>query len=77
VGVNLHGRSTKKVKLLLNDSHLEPHAVRPQHHHRDDDLEYRKPECNEQRPPFLAHKISKWFMTLPLELLQVQPAEVH
>jgi hypothetical protein len=38
VGVNLHG-STEKVKLLLNSSHLEPRAVRPPHHHRDDDME--------------------------------------
>jgi hypothetical protein len=39
VGVNLQGRSTGKVKLLLNDSHLKPQVVRPQRHHRDDDLE--------------------------------------
>jgi hypothetical protein len=32
-------RSTKKVKLLLNGSHLEPQAMRPQCHHGDDDLE--------------------------------------
>jgi hypothetical protein len=38
-GVNPQVRSTKKVKLLLNDSHLEPQAVRPQHHRGDDDLE--------------------------------------
>jgi hypothetical protein len=38
VGVNPHGRA-KKVKLLLNSSHLEPQAVKPQRHHRDDDLE--------------------------------------
>jgi hypothetical protein len=31
-GVNPQGRSTEKVKLLLNDSHLEPQAVRPQCH---------------------------------------------
>jgi hypothetical protein len=37
--VNSQGRSTEKVKLLLNDNHLEPHAVRLQHHHGDDDLE--------------------------------------
>jgi hypothetical protein len=29
----------EKVKLLLNDSHLEPQAVRPQRHCGDDDLE--------------------------------------
>jgi hypothetical protein len=29
VGVNPQGRSMEKVKLLLNDSHLEPQAVRP------------------------------------------------
>jgi hypothetical protein len=33
------GRNTEKVKLLLNGSHLEPQAVRPQHHHEDDELE--------------------------------------
>jgi hypothetical protein len=38
VGVNPHG-SMKKVKLLLNNSHLEPQTVRPQHHHGDDELE--------------------------------------
>jgi hypothetical protein len=39
VGVNPQGRSAEKVILLLNGSHLEPRAVRPQHHHGDDDLE--------------------------------------
>jgi hypothetical protein len=29
----------EKMKLLLNDSYLEPQAVRPQRHHGDDDLE--------------------------------------
>jgi hypothetical protein len=29
----------EKVKLLLNSSHLEPQAVRLQHHRGDDDLE--------------------------------------
>jgi hypothetical protein len=38
-GANPQGRSTEKVKLLLNDSHLEPLVVRPQHHRKDDDLE--------------------------------------
>jgi hypothetical protein len=38
-GVNPQGRSTEKVKLLLNGSHLEPQTMRPQRHHRDDDLE--------------------------------------
>jgi hypothetical protein len=38
MGVNMQGRSAEKVKLLLNDSHLEPQAVRLQRHHRDDDL---------------------------------------
>jgi hypothetical protein len=38
VGVNPHG-SKEKVKLLLNSSHLEPQAVKPLCHHRDDDLE--------------------------------------
>jgi hypothetical protein len=38
VGVNPH-ESAKKVKLLLNSSHLEPQTVRPQHHRGDDDLE--------------------------------------
>jgi hypothetical protein len=38
VGVIPHG-SAKKVKLLLNSSHIEPQAVKPQRHHEDDDLE--------------------------------------
>jgi hypothetical protein len=38
VGVNPHG-SKEKVNLLLNNSHLEPQAVKPPHHHGDDDLE--------------------------------------
>jgi hypothetical protein len=38
VGVNLHG-SAEKVKLLLNSSHLEPQAVKPQRHRGDDDSE--------------------------------------
>jgi hypothetical protein len=38
VGVNPHG-SEEKVKLLLNSSHLEPQAVKPQRHHGDNDLE--------------------------------------
>jgi hypothetical protein len=33
------GRSAEKVKLLLNDSHLEPQAVRPQRRRGDDDME--------------------------------------
>jgi hypothetical protein len=33
------GRSTEKVKLMLNNSHLKPQAVRPQRHCGDDDLE--------------------------------------
>jgi hypothetical protein len=32
-------RTAEKVKLLLDNSHLDPQAVRPQHHRRDDDLE--------------------------------------
>jgi hypothetical protein len=38
-GVNPQGRSAEKVKLLLNNSHLEPQAVWPPRHHGDDDLE--------------------------------------
>jgi hypothetical protein len=38
VGVNPHG-SMEKVKLLVNNSHLEPQAVRPPRHHGDDDSE--------------------------------------
>jgi hypothetical protein len=38
VRVNPHG-SKEKVKLLLNNSHLEPQAVKPPHHRGDDDLE--------------------------------------
>jgi hypothetical protein len=37
--VNPQERSAEKVKLLLNDSHLEPQAVRLQRHHGDDDSE--------------------------------------
>jgi hypothetical protein len=38
MGVNAQGRSTEKVKLLLNDSHLEPQALRPQRYRGDDNL---------------------------------------
>jgi hypothetical protein len=38
-GVNPQDRSAEKVKLLLNDSHLKPHAVRPQHPHGENDFE--------------------------------------
>jgi hypothetical protein len=38
VGVNPHG-STEKVKLLLNNNHLEPQAVKPPRHRGDDDSE--------------------------------------
>jgi hypothetical protein len=38
VGKNPQGRSGEKVKLLVNDSHLEPEVLRPQRHHGDDDL---------------------------------------
>jgi hypothetical protein len=38
VGVNPHGRN-EKVKLLLNNSHLEPHAVKIPRHRGDDDSE--------------------------------------
>jgi hypothetical protein len=38
VGVNPHG-SVEKVKLLLNSSHLEAQAVKPPHHHGDNDSE--------------------------------------
>jgi hypothetical protein len=38
-GVNPQGRSVEKVKLLLNNSHLEPLTVRLQHHSGYDDLE--------------------------------------
>jgi hypothetical protein len=38
VGVNPHG-SVKKVKLLLNNGHLEPQAVKLPCHHGDDDSE--------------------------------------
>jgi hypothetical protein len=37
-GSDPHG-SAEKVKLLLNNSHLEPQAVKPPHHHGDDDSE--------------------------------------
>jgi hypothetical protein len=37
VGVNPH-ESAGKVKLLLNNSHLEPQDVKLPHHHGDDDL---------------------------------------
>jgi hypothetical protein len=38
VGMNPHG-STEKVNLLLNGSHLEPQAVRPQRPRGDDNIE--------------------------------------
>jgi hypothetical protein len=38
VGVNPHG-SAEKVKLLPNNSHLEPRAVKPQRPRGNDDLE--------------------------------------
>jgi hypothetical protein len=38
VGVNPH-ESVEKVKLLLNNSHLKPQAVKPQRRRGDDDLE--------------------------------------
>jgi hypothetical protein len=38
VGVNPRG-SAEKVKLLLNNSHHEPQAVKPPRHHGDDDSE--------------------------------------
>jgi hypothetical protein len=38
MGVNPYG-STEKVKLLLNGSHLELQAVRPQRPHEDDNME--------------------------------------
>jgi hypothetical protein len=38
MGVKPH-QSMEKVKLLLNDSHLKPQAVRLPHHHGDDDME--------------------------------------
>jgi hypothetical protein len=38
VRVNPHG-STEKMKLLLNNNHLEPQVVKSPHHHEDDDSE--------------------------------------
>jgi hypothetical protein len=38
VGVNTYG-SAEKVKLLLNNSHLEPQTVKPSQHHGDDESE--------------------------------------
>jgi hypothetical protein len=38
VGVNPH-ESMENVKLLLNNSHLKPQAVKPPHHHGDDNSE--------------------------------------
>jgi hypothetical protein len=38
VGVNPHA-SAEKVKLLLNNNHLEPQAVKPPRHYGDDDSE--------------------------------------
>jgi hypothetical protein len=61
-GVNPQGRSTEKVKLMLNGSHLDPQAMRPQHHRGDDDLEQQK-HCFKRntKPPYLVRQISKWF----------------
>jgi hypothetical protein len=40
VGANPHGSEEKvKVKLLLNNSHLKPQAVKPPRHRRDDGVE--------------------------------------
>jgi hypothetical protein len=39
VGVNPHERSTEKLKLLLDSSHLEPQDVRLQRHRGADDSE--------------------------------------
>jgi hypothetical protein len=36
-----------------------------------------KIEPKEQKHPYLARQMSKWFMTLPPELLQEHPMEVH
>jgi hypothetical protein len=61
VGVNPHG-STEKVTLLLNDSHLEPQAVRPPHHHGDDDMVQQKHRFQRNiKPPYLTRQMSKWF----------------
>jgi hypothetical protein len=38
MGVNPH-ESVEKVKLLLNNSHLEPQAMKPPRHCGDDDSE--------------------------------------
>jgi hypothetical protein len=38
VGVNPHGNA-ENVNLLLNNSYLEPQAVKPQRHRGDNDLE--------------------------------------
>jgi hypothetical protein len=58
-GVNPQGRSTEKVKLLLNDSHLEPQAVRPQHNCGDDNLSSENTALRETQRP--ACQMSKWF----------------
>jgi hypothetical protein len=39
LGELVHSIAVEKVKLLLNSSHLEPQAVKPPHHRRDDDSE--------------------------------------
>jgi hypothetical protein len=36
-----------------------------------------KIQMDRAKVPFLARQMAKWFMTLPLELVQAQPAEVH
>jgi hypothetical protein len=59
--VNPQGRSTEKVKLLLNDNHLEPQAVRPQRNRGDDRLRLAETQMRRAKTPFLACQISKWF----------------
>jgi hypothetical protein len=78
MGVNPQGRSTEKVKLLLNGTPFEPQTVRPQRHREDDDLELQKHRFTRNtKPLFLTCQMSKCFTTLPTELLQEQSTEVR
>jgi hypothetical protein len=59
VGVNPKGRSTEKVKLLLNSSNLEPQPARSQHHRGDDGLELVETLTRRAKSHFLTCQMSK------------------
>jgi hypothetical protein len=76
VGVNPHG-STEKVKLLLNDSHLETQAVKQQRHPRTMTWSSRSTSSRETPSPLPgASNVEVVFVTLPPVSLHVQPVVV-